>query len=639
MSSTNEQYNPAIQLITHTIDPQQPYIAAGSTVAPDDIYRERSQRFKAEFDTQTQLWNRLANLRLLTFIMAVVALGWGFWQSAFPIQLAGYLLTLAFIALVIYHRAVAKRRRRWEELWKINTEAGSRVRRSWGELPLRHIVRASAGEPFAADLDIFGHASLFHLLDTLTTHIGETTLASWLRQPTSPQMVRERQEAIAEMRPMLDLRDELELRGRLINEERPNWEQFLQWAESERWLALPSRAWIPWAALASVAAMWLLAIAQFIGILVYPFWTLFAAANLLFTLTAGREMYGLLERAASSEAGFRSYATAFDLICGVQFRSTLLKSIQAELGKNDVQASAYTRRLYRLTTFVIPASALLYVPIQVATLWNVHLLAAFERWQGTAGKQARVWMNVLGQVEALSALARLSHDNPDWVFPQIDADAQALEAQNLGHPLLPASKRIDNDVVVGPSGTFLLVTGSNMSGKSTLLRSMGMNIVLAGAGGPVCAASLYLPPVDLWTSMRVEDSLERRVSYYMAELQRLKSVVDAARLDRNGERRLFYLLDEILQGTNSAERQIAARRVIMYLVRQGALGAVSTHDLTLPDASEAPDVAAAAQPVHFTETFSTSTNGPSMTFDYKLRPGIATSTNALKLMKMVGLDV
>jgi DNA mismatch repair ATPase MutS len=176
-----------------------------------------------------------------------------------------------------------------------------------------------------------------------------------------------------------------------------------------------------------------------------------------------------------------------------------------------------------------------------------------------------------------------------------------------------------------------------MSGKSTLLRALGVNLVLAGAGGPVCAASMRCPPVTLWTSMRVQDSLARGVSYFMAELERLKAVVDAARATRAaGDRTFFYLLDEILQGTNTAERQIAARRIVLHLVGQGALGAVSTHDLTL---AAAPDVAAAAVPIHFTETITSDPDSPRMSFDYCIRPGIATSTNALKLMEIVGLDV
>jgi DNA mismatch repair ATPase MutS len=229
----------------------------------------------------------------------------------------------------------------------------------------------------------------------------------------------------------------------------------------------------------------------------------------------------------------------------------------------------------------------------------------------------------------------LAHDNPAWRFPELDEHADRLTAVALGHPLLPAATRVANDVTVGPPGTLLLVTGSNMSGKSTLLRAIGLNVVLAQAGAPVCAERLTMPLVEVRTSIRLADSLERGVSLFMAELERLKEIVDAAR-ETARPRPLLYLLDEILHGTNTAERLIAARAVLGHLVRAGAIGAVTTHDLTLAADGA---LAAASHPVHFTEQVTTG-NGDvasAMTFDYRLRPGLATSTNALKLLALVGL--
>jgi DNA mismatch repair ATPase MutS len=237
-------------------------------------------------------------------------------------------------------------------------------------------------------------------------------------------------------------------------------------------------------------------------------------------------------------------------------------------------------------------------------------------------------------VEALAALATLAHDNPSWPFPTLDDGADRLTATALAHPLLPAATRVGNDVIVGPPGTMLLVTGSNMSGKSTLLRAIGLNAVLAQAGAPVCASRLTMPTVELRTSIRLADSLERGVSLFMAELHRLKEIVDAAR-SRDRARPLLYLLDEILHGTNTAERLIAARAVLEHLVRAGAIGAVTTHDLTLAADGA---LAGASRPVHFTEQVTSENGGVAgMTFDYRLRPGLATSTNALKLLALVGL--
>lgn len=243
----------------------------------------------------------------------------------------------------------------------------------------------------------------------------------------------------------------------------------------------------------------------------------------------------------------------------------------------------------------------------------------------------------LGEVEALAALARLAHDHPDWAFPEIDPAADRLAARALGHPLLPDDTRVPNDVTIGPRGTFLLVTGSNMSGKSTLLRAIGLNVVLAGAGAPVCATALRMPPLALGTSMRVQDSLAQGVSTFMAELQRIKAVVEAAEVERRRRQRAFlFLFDEPLQGTNSAERQVATRRIIAHLLRQGAIGAVATHDLSL---AETPPLAGAAVPVHFAERIVATPVGATMTFDYLLHPGLATSTNALTLMELVGLNL
>ncbi|MGH2487078.1 MAG: MutS family DNA mismatch repair protein, partial [Ktedonobacterales bacterium] len=269
---------------------------------------------------------------------------------------------------------------------------------------------------------------------------------------------------------------------------------------------------------------------------------------------------------------------------------------------------------------------------------TVHTLWLLECWQRRSGRYVRGWLERLSEMEALAALATLTFDNPDWTFPEIvEGETPLLTARALAHPLLPPEVRVANDVTVGPPGSFLLVTGSNMSGKSTLLRAIGMNVVLAQAGGPVCAASLRMPPLALATSMRVRDSLERGVSYFMAELQRIKDVVDAAQVAHDaGQFTPLFLLDEILHGTNTTERQIAVRRIIPHLLALGAIGAVSTHDLQL---AQTPEIAGVAHEAHFTETFHRGEDGPVMRFDYHLRPGIATTTNALKLMEIVGLPV
>ena len=598
------------------------------------VYDSRCARFAAERDRYTAAWNRVANVRLLLFMLAVAALGWGVFQGVSWLLPPGLVLLALFIGFVVWHRRLGRQRSRYAELWAMNNEARKRFARDWAALPVRHTVSAPPGHPYAADLDLFGPASPFQLLDSMGTRMGETLLRDWLLAPAPPAVVRARQVAVAELAPQIDLRDEVALRGRLLGEPKPDPTAFLAWAESPPWLFRYGPLLV--LGRVSVALLLILLVANLSNLVAYPFWLIPLAYNsLLWALLAGR-VRDSLQSAVAGQGAFARYADAFDVLAAPPFQSPVLQQAQAALTAGGLPAGASLRRLGRRAQLYMPEDYILNIPFQIVGLWNLQVLAALEAWQRVAGGRVRGWLAALGEVEALAALAVLAHDNPDWTFPTLDPAAPALTATALGHPLLAATARVANSVQVGPRGTFLLVTGSNMSGKSTLLRAIGVNLVLAGAGGPVCAAAFSTPPVTLWTSMRIQDSLASGVSYFMAELQRLKAIVDAAGHTQGGDTTFCYLLDEILQGTNTAERQIAARRIISHLVHVGALGAVSTHDLALADA---PDMAALAQPVHLREQFTSGPAGPSMAFDYHLRPGLATSTNALRLMQIVGLDV
>ena len=602
--------------------------------APDKVYTARATHFARERDTRARHMDLVANLRLLLFLLAAVTLGWGLWQRETLLLLAGLALLAGFVGLVAVHARLFSAWRRYDELWRVSDETQKRSARDWSGLPLRHTQAASPDHPYAADLDIYGHASLFHLLDTTGTGPGEETLAAWLSSPAPPNTVRERQAAVAELAPLLDLRDELLLHGRLMPEPQPDLAPFLAWAEGAPWLSRHS--WLVWLARLSVGAFSLSVFADLSGLLSYSLWIPIALFNILLSLTVGRVVYRIGSDVERQEEALRSYAEILGLLTARPFASPALRRLQAELTADGIPAATHIRRVHRLARLIVPAGTAVYLPVQALTLWDFHVLHALERWQVVAGTRVRGWLCALGEAEALAALAALSYDNPDWAFPHVDPAADSLEATDLGHPLLPRRARVHNDAQVGPPGTFLLVTGSNMSGKSTLLRALGTNLVLAGAGGVVCSEGLRVPPVHLWTSMRIEDSLQQGVSYFMAELRHLKGVVDAADAPRAEGQRLFYLLDEILQGTNTFERQIAARRIIAHLVHHGALGAVSTHDLTLAD--EEP-IASMARATYFTENLSADLEGPRMTFDYRAHPGIATSTNALRLMEIVGLDL
>ncbi|MEL6897924.1 MAG: DNA mismatch repair protein, partial [Planctomycetota bacterium] len=281
-----------------------------------------------------------------------------------------------------------------------------------------------------------------------------------------------------------------------------------------------------------------------------------------------------------------------------------------------------------------------YMILQAMVLWDVHALSRIEDWQRQYGDQAKSWFEALGELEAFASIAALWDEYPDWSMAQWSQSA-GVSADAIGHPLLPDDQRVCNDVSVPQDGRVLLVTGSNMSGKSTMLRSIGLNTVLAAIGAPVCAAQMTLSDVQLATSIRVRDDVNAGVSFFMAELNRLRRVVDAADAFKMQQRkgssspRVLYLLDEIMQGTNSAERQIAVVHVLQRLINSGAIGSISTHDLELASAEEMVPV---IDTVHFREMIETDDDGQQrMVFDYRIRDGVTPTTNALRLLDLVGL--
>ncbi len=618
--------------------------AVFETVDPAAAYAERRDAYAAERDALHARWNLLANLRLVAGLAAIALGAWGLWGRN---ATAGWLALAAFAAFVVLaasHNRVGKRRARADLFVNLNEAGLARITRDWdvlgaGEPPA---IPIPPDHPFANDIDLFGRASLERLLDTAATPMGRATLATWLLHPASADEVRERQPAVAELAPRLAWRQEVEGVGRRAADRQADPAPFLAWAEGELWLA--HRPWL--LALAWIGPILLLAtvVLQAAGIVQLPLWPLAIALNLFVALALGAHAGTIARQVADASRAMDAHAAQLGMIGAASFDAPLLRRLQGDLGDErerrggdgEHQVHAPLAALAQRAGLALPAGSMSVFLVNALTCWDVHVLAMLERWQRQHGTHARRWLGVLGEAEALAALGALAFDNPGWTFPRYHAAEPAVAATALGHPLLAAPVRKVNDVTVGPAGTFLLVTGSNMSGKSTLLRSIGVNAALGWAGGPVCAADLQMPPVRLWTSVRVQDSLERGVSFFMAELQRLKLVVDAADRAAAGGPPVLYLLDEILQGTNTAERQIAARRIIRHLVETGAIGAVSTHDLALADA---PELADAAVPVHFRDEVHDGPGGMEMVFDRVLRPGVATTTNALRLMELIGLDL
>lgn len=611
--------------------------ALASAVSPAAPPREDYARRRAEAEAQVQRlgrvdtrlsWSRLAAVAL------AVALGVASYRGAVP-ALTLALPAVAFVALAITHDRVLQRRRRAATIGALYAAGMARLDDAWaghGDAGAR-FAAAVPDHLYAADLDLYGRGGLFELLNTARTPIGQRTLAHWLEAPAPAAEVRARQLAVAELAPRLELREELALAGRALGDNIIREEALSAWARAEvpglpaRLQALRLTLVVLSLGVAATAGLW------FAG--VWSGWPLLGAVAVTW-LAARRFRAAVTAIIAGVEKRTDELTTIASVLAVLErepFQAPLLRALTDALRVHGQPPSARVARLQRRVAFLDARRnqfmALLLAPFQ----WSTQLALAIEAWRRSDGPAVGSWMQAVGTLDALIALGAFAYEHPDYQFPDISPDSGAggprFEARALGHPLLPAAHRVVNDVALGASPRLIIVSGSNMSGKSTLLRSVGVNAVLALAGAPVCARAMTLSPVQVGATLRVNDSLQEGKSRFYAELTRLKQIVDRA----GAEPPLLFLLDEILHGTNSHDRRIGAEAIVRGLVARGAIGLVTTHDLALTEVAER--LAGAALNVHFEDHLE---NGV-MTFDYAMKPGVVRKSNALALMRAVGLDV
>lgn len=508
-------------------------------------------------------------------------------------------------AIAFYERGLA----RLEHRWQGSGETGDRFR--------------NADHPYAEDLDLFGTGSLFELLSVARTRAGEETLAAWLLAPASSAEVSTRQDAVRELTPLLDFREAIALAGTDVRAAVMT-EALSSWATAPPRFA--SALWQPAAALITLmsvgtAALW------FAG---GPGWPLAVAVVLVavFSGLTGKDATTVLHGSGQPVRDLDVLAHALAHIERTTVRSPRLVEATAVVTA-DGGSSRAIRHLQRLSERHDWQHNAIFAFVAAFLLWGPHLAFAVERWRRRHGARVVAWLRAVGEVEALSSLATRAYEHPEDVFPVVAEGAPRFDAVGLGHPLLPAARMVRNDVCLGSDAPLLVVSGSNMSGKSTLLRAVGINAMLAFAGAPVCATSLRLTPLAVGATLRVQDSIQDGRSRFYAEITRLRQLSDLAA----GGTPLLFLLDELLHGTNSHDRLAGGAGVLRALVGRGAIGLVTTHDLSLTAIVD--EMGGRAVNVHFEDTF----EGDAIRFDYRMRPGPVTRSNALALMRAIGLDV
>ena len=588
----------------------------GGSVPPSAEYSRRLQAREQQVARLDVVSARISNVRVVLAILAFAAIWLGDYWWLVPAGL--------FLVAVIYHSRV-RRARASADRAAAHYRAGiARIEDRWSGLGNQGTRFDDPHHVYAADLDLFGSGNLFELLSIARTRMGENALASWLLAPAPVATVLERQQAIAELRERLDLREDLAALGETAGVGvQP--EELLRWAESPNQLRVG----------------WVLPVALVLPLLLTATLVIWSntgvASPLIVVLALEFGVMRLLRRQLvevfnSTERAFDSLKLLASLTARLErepVQTALSKRLLAQLSSEGIRASQAIARLGTVVQFIESRRNIIIAILDLPLLYSVHAALAGERWRRHHGHGVRAWLQAIGDLEALISLSGYSYEHPDDPFPELVDGAASFEAASIGHPLLAGAVCVRNDVAIAGDTRVLLISGSNMSGKSTLLRTVGINTVLAMAGAPVRAQRLRLSPLQVGANIRINDSLHEGSSRFYAEITRLRHLNELAAHTPP----LLFLLDEVLQGTNSRDRFVGAQGVIRALLGRGSIGLVTTHDLALTEI----DVAAGGRlrNLHFQDEL----RDGRMKFDFKLHEGIVTKSNGLELMRSIGLDV
>jgi hypothetical protein len=593
-------------------------------MSPRAQYEGRHAARRAEADRLARRAARISSLRTWTFAAAIAAV---FLALDFKVLPAWLILVpvAAFVSLVVAHQRTRGAGRRAERSARFYAAGLARLDHAWTGKGVGGERFLDPAHPYAADLDLFGRGSVFELLCTARTQAGETTLARWLLTPAHGAEVRARHQAVDELRPCVDLREDVALlgedvRGAIDPVALAEWATASAWRANtvERALAIV----LPVVTVTTFAG-WYFGVSRALPMLAA------AAAQLIFAWRLRPRVRAALRRANQPATHLALLADLLGRVEAERFAAPRLVALQADLADGGEPPSRRIARLQRLVDFLEAYRNQVFAIVSLALLWRTNFALAIEAWRRGSGPAVARWLAAIGEFEALLALASHGFEHPEDPFPELVEGAPIFDGHGVGHPLLPADRCVRNDLRVDDRLRVLIVSGSNMSGKSTLLRTVGVNVVLALAGAPVRATALRLTPFAVGAAIRIVDSLQDGTSRFYAEVKRLSQIVDVAR----GPLPLLFLLDEILSGTNSHDRAIGAEAIVKELARSGALGLVTTHDLALARIADA--LGNQARNVHFEDHL----EDGRMCFDYTMRPGVVTKSNALALMRAVGLAV
>ncbi len=600
-------------------------------ISPRAEYDSRLARWRARIGELDSRHVLLSNLRLVIGGVGAVLLWMAFVRNsiAWPWPIATW---IGFGAVAVVHARLLNELERARAAERLYIRGLERLAGRWPGAG-RDGAAFLSDHPYAGDLDLFGRGSLFELLNTARTEIGEATLADWLRAPAPVDDVRPRQVGVHELRTLIEFREDVAV----LASESPvgRTGPLAAWAASQP-VRFPE--WHRVLLMATAAVMVGLAAAVYSEIVASVWLIIWLLVVIAVESIGRRRIRHVLHAIETPERDLGLLAELLGRVEREHFSSPRLVALQQTFVTAGVPPSRRIGQLRRLVSWLDSTHNLMFSAIAYVLLVRPQLALAIDRWHDRYGRAVAQWLRAVGELEALSALGTYAFEQPDDPFPELVETtgpdggryAALYDAVDLRHPLMPGDVSIANDVRLGDRGPrVLIVSGSNMSGKSTLLRSVGVSVVMALAGAPVRAARLRLSPLVLGATLHIEDSLQAGHSRFYAEILRIRTIVDAGR----GGVPLLFLLDEILHGTNSYDRRAGAEGIVRALVSMHAIGLVTTHDLALTELTSM--LGSAAVNMHFEDRLE---NGR-MIFDYRMRPGVVEHSNALALMRAIGLDV
>jgi len=593
---------------------------------PSQEYSVRLERFAGAVAAMHRQHVRVGNTKIGVIVTALVMA----WMSLAKEWVSPYWLAVAlcvYAALALLHEHIVRARSRAETAAEFYRKGLARIEDRWAGTGQTGDRFREEPHVYADDLDLFGRGGLFELLCTARLPMGENQLAHWLRFPSAKEDILERQSLIHELRDKLDLREDLAVNGEDLRT-RFNPESLVGWAESQR--VLPKSPW------RFVTAF--LALATAVAILYYFAGGSYRIALVLLAIDAGflralkKRAQMVIHGVSCNAEGLLLFSQILQRLEREPFVAPWLLDFSAELAAGTQRASRAIRKFARIVYWIDAEHSLLAHLAELPLLYTIQVAFAAEAWRSRFGHTMRRWVEISGETEALLSLAGYAFEHPADPFPEFvnEENSAKFHAEELGHPLIPAARCIRNSVQLDNGTRVLLVSGSNMSGKSTLLRAVGVNAVLAMAGAPVRAKSLRLTSLAIGTRIRSTDSLQEGRSGFYTEILHIRAVF---KLAESGKLPLLFLFDELLEGTNSKDRRIGAEGLLRALLERGAIGIVTTHDLALTEVGQSSGQL--LRNMHFQDYLE---NG-NMRFDYTLREGVVAKSNAIELMRLIGLQV